>query len=100
MTAFSATLNVSNITVEKPSEDADHLVVKLEVGQLFPAGQNQAVVISIGSFNFPISGDKAVQFGEDLKREGEKMPKPSDLTIASNLDEIDPTVLNKLKADG
>ena len=99
MTAFNAVLNVSEIGIEKPSEDADHLNISLTVAQLLPTQPSQAVMIPLGTLKFPIERDKILRLAEDLKREGEKLPKPSDLAIASSLEDINPEAFGKMRGE-
>jgi hypothetical protein len=93
MSAFDMQVNVMAIGVQAPSEEAQQqghtqLEVVLTLAQIFPTPQGQ-MPIPLGTVRFPLSGEDAINVGKQFIEEGEKLPKTSDIQIASDIKGVD-----------
>jgi hypothetical protein len=90
MSAFDMQVNVMAIGVSAPTEEEQQqgrtqLDVVLTLAQLFPTPQGQAMPIPLGTVRFPLGGEDAINVGRQFIEEGEKLPKTSDIQIASDI---------------
>lgn len=90
MTAFNAEINVMGMSIAIPEDPNNNpgLKVHLTVGQLFPvdSGDGSPLQVPLGQLVFSLNKEAATQMGQKLLEEAEKMPKESDIKIASPAD--------------
>lgn len=90
MTAFNADINVMGMSIAVPEDhdQAPGLKIHLTVGQLLPldSGDGSPLQVPLGQISFSLGKDAATQMGQKLLEEAEKMPKESNLTVASPAD--------------
>lgn len=95
MPAHHTRLSIIQAAIVGPEEgkenETDSIKLILTSGTPLPvsADGTNPIVVPIGTYEAELSGDVAVQLGEKLVEEGQKIPKKSAIETASNLSGVE-----------
>lgn len=98
---FNGVINAYQIDATVP-EGAKHIELAAQVGLGYPVGPGEMGILPAGTLRIPMDRKAAENLIESLTELIEELPKPSDLTIASNLSQVEEQAerLNKLRDNG
>lgn len=87
--SFDITLQPLGLNIATPpeGEDRTELEVIVVVGMMLPfdSGQGTPLMVPLGQVRFPMGREIAEKFAESLTTESEKLTKPSNIEVASDL---------------
>jgi len=85
------TLQPLGVNIATPPDGGTELEVIVLAGLFLPfdTGTGQPLPVPFAQIRFPMGRDFALKYAESLKTEAEKLPKQSDIAVASSLQGID-----------
>ena len=100
---FDSTVQALDIRVLPPEEGDDVCTLLVMVGTILPFAlePGKPLPIPLGVLRFPLNSENANNLAESLKTEAEKLPKPSNIEVASSLAGVEKAVdfTQKLRGD-
>lgn len=89
---FDVTVQPLGVSIATPPDGAGaelEVIVAAGIFLPFDTGTGQPLPVPVAQIRFPMGRDFALKYAESLKTEAEKLPKQSDIAVASSLQGID-----------